>query len=204
MMSSRARRPFFGDLRFLIGLILVIVSIAGVWLLVSSSRRTTPVLQASHTLVPGESVDSGDFQVVEVGLSALTDAYLAPQDLHKGAVATRTLPKGELVARSGVGDEKDSRVTTVVVSSTAIPAGVRAGSPVELWHAPLLKDGRTPDTPRILVGDAVVSSVSEAEGMLSQSRTDVEVVIDRADVGDVLAAITGGSTISIIPAGAGS
>jgi hypothetical protein len=49
-----------------------------------------------------------------------------------------------------------------------------------------------------------VSSVSEAEGMLSQSRTDVEVVIDRADVGDVLAAITGGSTISIVPAGAGS
>ncbi|BDZ38730.1 hypothetical protein GCM10025863_13440 [Microbacterium suwonense] len=92
----------------------------------------------------------------------------------------------------------------MVVSSTAIPAGVGPGSAVELWHAPLLEDGRTPDAPRVLVGDAVIARVAEADGMLSQSRTDVEVVIDRADVADVLAAITGGSAISIIPAGAGS
>ncbi|WP_286302603.1 hypothetical protein [Microbacterium suwonense] len=50
----------------------------------------------------------------------------------------------------------------------------------------------------------MIARVAEADGMLSQSRTDVEVVIDRADVADVLAAITGGSAISIIPAGAGS
>ena len=40
--------------------------------------------------------------------------------------------------------------------------------------------------------------------MLSENRTDVEVVIDRADVAEVLAAITGDSVISLIPAGAGS
>ncbi|WP_286302601.1 SAF domain-containing protein [Microbacterium suwonense] len=97
MTSSRARRPFFGDLRFLIGLVLVVVSVAGVWLLISSSRQTTPVLQATHTVLPGETISSADFQVVEVGLAGLADAYLAPQDLQDDAVATRTLPKGELV-----------------------------------------------------------------------------------------------------------
>ncbi|MDT0156802.1 hypothetical protein Q9R19_04085 [Microbacterium sp. ARD32] len=204
MISSRARRPFFGDLRFLIGLVLVVVSIAGVWLLVSSSRQTTAVLQATHTVVPGQPVTSADFQVVEVGLGPLTGTYLAPQDLEPGAVATRTLAKGELVAAAGVGDEKDSRTTTIVVSSTAIPTGVDAGSVVELWQAPLLKDGRTRDEPRVLVGDAVVGRVAEADGMLSESRTDVEVVVDRSDVADVLAAITGDAVISIVPAGAGS
>ncbi|MFC5432096.1 SAF domain-containing protein [Microbacterium suwonense] len=204
MTSSRARRPFFGDLRFLIGLVLVVVSVAGVWLLISSSRQTTPVLQATHTVLPGETISSADFQVVEVGLAGLADAYLAPQDLQDDAVATRTLPKGELVPLSSIGDDAELRTTTVVVSSTAIPAGVGPGSAVELWHAPLLEDGRTPDAPRVLVGDAVIARVAEADGMLSQSRTDVEVVIDRADVADVLAAITGGSAISIIPAGAGS
>lgn len=204
MTSSHARRPFFGDLRFLIGLILVVVSVAGVWLLISSSRQTTPVLQATHTVLPGEAVSSADFQVIEVGLAGLAGTYLAPQDLEAGSIATRTLPKGELVPRSGIGDEADSRTTTVVVSSTAIPAGLDAGSVVELWHAPLLEDGRTPDTPRILVADAVIARVAEAEGMLSQSRTEVEVVIDRADVADVLTAISSGSTISIVPAGAGS
>ena len=55
-----------------------------------------------------------------------------------------------------------------------------------------------------LMAWAVIGRVAEAEGMLSENRTDVEVVIDRADVAEVLAAITGGSVISIIPAGAGS
>ncbi|HWU27738.1 MAG TPA: SAF domain-containing protein [Microbacterium sp.] len=204
MMSSRAHRPFFGDLRFLIGLVLVAVSIAGVWMLVSSSRQTTPVLQATRTVLPGESVSAADFQVVDVGLGGVVDAYLAPQELKSGAVATRTLPKGELVPSASIGDREASRTTTIVVSSTAVPAGVEAGSAVELWQAPLKDDGRTRDAPRVLVGDAVIGRVAEAEGMLSESRTDVEVVIDRADVAEVLAAITGGSIISIIPAGAGS
>jgi len=204
MMHTRARRPFFGDLRFLVGLALVVVSIAGVWLLVSSSRQTTPILQATRTILPGEAIDSADFQIVEVGLGALTGTYLAPQDVDPHSIATRTLPKGELVPLSAIGDEDGSRTTTLVVNSTLLPEGVRAGTVVELWHSPLLEDGRTPDAPRVLVGDAVVAAVAEADGMLGQSRTDVEVVIDRSDVADVLAAIASGSIISIIPAGAGS
>lgn len=204
MMHSRARRPFFGDIRFLVGLILVVLSIAGVWLLVSSSRQTTPILQAMRTIVPGDAIDSADFQIVEVGLGSLTETYLAPQDVEPGSIATRTLTKGELVPLSAIGDQDSSRTTTVVVSSTALPEGLQAGTVVELWHAPLLEDGRTTAAPRVLVGDAIVAAVAESEGMLSASRTDVEVVIDRADVAEVLAAISGGSTISIVPAGAGS
>jgi len=204
MMHSRARRPFFGDLRFLVGLALVVASIAGVWLLVSSSRQTTPILQATRTILPGEAIESADFQIVEVGLGALTDTYLAPQDVDPHSIATRTLPEGELVPLSSIGDQDGSRTTTVVVTSTALPEGVRAGTVVELWHSPLLEDGRTLDAPRVLVGDAVVAGVAEAEGMLSQSRTDVEVVIDRSEVADVLAAIASGSVVSIVPAGAGS
>lgn len=204
MMHSRARRPFFGDLRFLVGLALVVVSVAGVWLLVSSSRQTTPMLQTTRAILPGEAIDSVDFRIVEVGLGALTESYLAPQNMAEGTIATRTLPKGELVPLSAVGDQESARTTTVVVSSTALPEGVRAGTDVELWHSPLHKDGRTVDAPRILVGDAVVAAVAASEGMLSQSRTDVEVVIDRTDVADVLAAVSSGSIISVVPAGAGS
>lgn len=204
MMRPLTRRPFFGDLRFLIGLVLVIASIAGVWLLVASSRQTVPVLQTTRTLLPGDAVTSEDLLVIEVGLGSLDGAYLGPQDLAADAVATRTLPKGELVPASGVGDKGEVRTTTVVVNSTSLPEGLSPGAAVELWHAPLLDDGRTFDTPRVLVGDAVIARVAESDGVLSQARTDVEVVIDRADVADVLAAITGGAAISVIPAGAGS
>ncbi|MDR2998663.1 MAG: SAF domain-containing protein [Microbacterium sp.] len=200
---SRTRRSFLADTRFLIGIALVIASIAGVWLLVGAARQTTPVLQASRTIVLGEPLGSSDFQVVEVGLGTLTDDYLAPQDLEPGMIAARTIDEGELVPRSGATDAGDGRTTTIVITSTgAIPAGVKAGSAVELWQAPPSEDGRSFGDPRILVPDGVVASVAEPEGMLNDARTDVELVIDRTDVADVLSAITGGSALSVIPAGA--
>lgn len=204
MIRSRAHRPFFGDLRFLIGVALVLASVAGVWLLVSTSRQTAPVLQATRTVLPGETISSAELQVVEVGLGALSDSYLAPQNLQPGAVAVRTLAAGELVPSAAVGDPDELRTTSVVIRSTAVPADVSAGAVVELWHAPPIDDGRAFEEPRILVADAVIARVAEEDGMLAGARTDVEVVVDRADVADVLAAITGGDAVSIVPTGAGS
>ncbi|MGW9627046.1 SAF domain-containing protein [Microbacterium sp. NPDC055521] len=204
MIRSRAHRPFFGDLRFLIGVALVLASIAGVWVLVSTSRQTAPVLQATRTVLPGETISSAELQVVEVGLGALSDSYLAPQSLKPGAVAVRTLTAGELVPLAAVGDPDALRTTSVVIRSTAVPADVSAGAVVELWHAPPIDEGRAFEEPRILVADAVIARVAEEDGMLAGGRIDVEVVVDRADVADVLAAITGEDAISIVPTGAGS
>lgn len=202
---TRSRRAFWGDIRFLIGIALVLLSIAGVWLVVSSSGRTTPVLQANRTIVHGEALVSADFQVVEVGLGALTGDYLAPQDLQPGQVAARTVSEGELFPASAAADAGDSRSTTIVIeSSTGVPEGVAAGTVVELWHAPPLEDGRSHDVPRILVADVTVASVVESEAMLASDGTAVEVVIDRTDVADVLAAMTGGSVLSVVPVGATS
>lgn len=202
---TRPRRAFWGDIRFLIGIVLVILSIVGVWLIVSSSGQTTPVLQASRTIVQGEALVSSDFQVVEVSLGAITADYLAPQDLESGQVAARTLVEGELVPTTAAADAEDSRTTTIVIqSSTGIPADVSAGSMVEVWHAPSIEDGQSHDTPRILVADVAVAAVTESEGMLATDGTTVEVVIDRADVADVLAAITGGSVLSVVPVGSTS
>lgn len=199
---TRPRTAFWGDIRFIIGIVLVALSIAGVWLIVSSAGRTAPVLQATRTIVQGEALTSGDFQVVEVGLGQLTDGYLAPQDLEPGQIAARTVNEGELVPTTAVTDADGGRTTTIVIeSSTGIPAHVTAGTVVELWQAPPLEDGRSFDAPRILVGDVIISSVVEPEGMLSSDATTVEVVIDRADVADVLAAITGGAMLSVVPVG---
>ena len=54
------------------------------------------------------------------------------------------------------------------------------------------------------VADVIVAEVLESEGMLADSGSAVELVIDRADVAEVLAAITSGASLSIVPIGAGS
>ena len=59
----RSRAPW-ADVRFLLGLVLVIVSIAGVWFVVAAARQTAPVFAATRTIVPGETVSVDDVQVV--------------------------------------------------------------------------------------------------------------------------------------------
>lgn len=202
---ARSRRAVWGDARFLIGLAIVALSIGGVWAVVSSSGATTPVLQATRTIALGDALVSGDFQVVEVGLGRVTERYLAPQELRPGQVASRTVFAGELLATSAAEDADANRTTTIVVeSSTGIPADVDAGSVIELWHSPPVDDAGGQGPPRVLVADAIVTSVTKTDGMLAADGTTAEVVIDRADVAEVLAAITGGSVLSVVPIGSTS
>ncbi|WP_243224891.1 SAF domain-containing protein [Microbacterium sp. CIAB417] len=197
---TRARRTPWADARFFIGVALVVLSIVGVWLIVDASRSTTPVLRADRTIVPGEALSSADFSVVEVSLGTAEDQYLAPQDLTAGHIATRAMAEGELLSAAAVGDADDARTTTIVVeSSVGLPAEIDAGTVVELWQAPPLEEGY--DEPRILVADVTVASLVDSEGMMTQDRPAVELVIDRADVADVLSAITGGAALSIVPLG---
>ncbi|MCV0333206.1 MULTISPECIES: SAF domain-containing protein [unclassified Microbacterium] len=199
------RRAFWGDVRFLVGIALVALSIAGVWLIVSASDHAVPALQATRTIAQGEELTSSDFQVVDVGLGSLADDYLGPEDVRPGSVAARTLQSGELVPTSALTDADSSRSTTVVIqSSTGIPEGVEAGTVVEIWQAPPLDEGRSYDVPRILVADVIVHDVLDQEGVLADTGSQLEVVIDRADVADVLAAITGGAALSVVPVGSGS
>jgi len=199
----RSRRAFWGDIRFFIGIALVILSILGVWLIVSSARSTAPVLQASRTITLGEALSSSDFRVVEVSLGAVAEGYLAPQDLETGMIASRTVQDGELLPSVAIADAESSRTTNIVVeSAVGVPEHIAVGTPVELWYSPALDDAGAFDAPRILAGDVVVASIPETDGMLSQRSSAIELVIDRSDVADVLAAITGGAALSVVPRGA--
>lgn len=202
---SRSRRAFWGDVRFLVGIGLVALSIAGVWLIVAAADDASPVLRAHHTITQGEVLSSDDFQAVEAGLGVLADDYLAPEDLEPGQVAARTIAEGELVPRAALTTAERTRTTTVVIeSSIGVPEDVQAGSVVEVWSAPPLDDGRAFDVPRILVADAVVRDVLQPEGVLADAGTGLEVVIDRADVAEVLAALTGGAALSVVPVESGA
>lgn len=202
---SRSRRAFWGDVRFLVGIALVALSIAGVWLIVAAADDASPVLRAHRTITQGEVLSSDDFQAVEAGLGVLSDDYLAPEDLEPGQVAARTITEGELVPRAALTTAERTRTTTVVIeSSIGVPEDVQAGSVVEVWSAPPLDDGRAFDVPRILVADAVVRDVLQPDGVLADTGTGLEVVIDRADVAEVLAALTGGAALSVVPVESGA
>ncbi|QIG38272.1 hypothetical protein G5T42_01250 [Microbacterium sp. 4R-513] len=198
--SARPRpRAFWGDARFFLGILLIVASVAGVWFVVSAARQTVPVFAATRTLVPGDTVSAGDLRVVDVALGQLEGAYLSPDRIDEGLVATRTVEEGELVPQSAVGATTTVATTTVVLQSAVeVPASVEAGSVVEVWEAPLIERGSY-DAPRILVPDATVVSVTRDDSVMGGGAASLEVVIPRADVAAVLAAMSDESALSIVP-----
>ena len=199
------RRAFWGDARFFLGILLIVASVAGVWLVVAAARNTVPVYAATRTIVPGEVISAEDVRVVDVALGTLADNYLTPAEIGDASVATRTIDEGELVPAASVGAADSARTTSVVVRSAVdVPASVSAGTVVEVWSAPLLEQGRY-DTPRILVADATVVSVTRDESMIGGGSAALELVIPRADVASTLAAMADESALSVVPtAGSGS
>ncbi|OCG74363.1 SAF domain-containing protein [Microbacterium sediminis] len=192
------KRAFWSDARFFVGIALIVVSVAGVWGVVAASRHTVPVLAASATIVPGQTVTASDLHVVDVGLGQVEGLYLTPEQLDEGVVAQRTIGEGELVPADAVGSS--ASVTTVVVRSAAeVPGAVDTGTAVELWEAPATEEGFDP--PRVLVADATVAAIVRADGVMAAGQTSVELVVERADVGAVLAAVAAGSALSVVPTG---
>lgn len=194
-----APRAFWADARFLLGIALIVASVAGVWLVVASARQTAPVFAAARTIVPGEAVSADDLRVVDVALGQTRDAYASPASLEPEAIATRTIREGELVPRSAF-DAADAAATTTVVIGTAgeVSASVDAGSVVEVWAAPPAEDGGF-DTPRILVPSATVVTVTRDDAVVSGDEVSLELVIPRADVAATLAASADGSGLSVVP-----
>lgn len=203
--SVRPVRAFWSDVRFFIGIALVAASIAAVWLIVTSSRETAPTLQATRTIVVGEVLTSADFRTVDVGLGVLSGDYLTPAELAPGLIANRTIPAGELLPRTATSPADAARTTTVVIDSVAaIPASVEAGSLVELWSASPLADSRGFEVPTVLVPSATVAAVVPVQGMMTRGGTTLELVVERSEIGAVLAAITDGSLLSVVPVGRSS
>ena len=201
--STRAAgrpRPVWLDMRFLIGIVLVVASALGVWAVVHAARTTQPVLAAAHAIVPGQVVTAADLVELETRLGDAGERYLAPESLSSGMVATRSISAGELVPVSAIGTGDDVDLTTLVVRSALdVPAGIVAGSAIELWATPLTGPGQYGE-PVVIVTHAIVAEVRTDESMVSRAGADLEVVVSRDEVGIVLEHVAGGSAMSAVPA----
>lgn len=194
-----APRAFWADARFLLGIALIIASVAGVWLVVASARQTAPVFAAARTIVPGQTVTAEDLRVVDVALGAAGETYVSPASLEPGVIATRTVFEGELLPQAAV-DDADAATTTSVVIRTAgdVSAAISPGSLVEVWEAPAEEDGKLGE-PRILVPSATVVTITRDDAVVSGKDVSLEIVIPRSDVAATLAALTDESSLSVVP-----
>ena len=201
-LASTARSSHRLDARLLVGLALVVASVAAVVGIVTAADEGEDVLTAPTLLTAGRLLTIDDLEVRRVALGIEGHGYLTPDDVPaEGLIVTRTIGAGELVPRAAVGDARGPSATTVVVAlSTALGATVRPGDALDLWSAPALDAGRFGAPAVIASGTQLVRTVTE-EGIVTGTEAGrIELLVPRRDVARILHALANGDALSAIPA----
>lgn len=199
--GSRARRVAL-DPRLLIGLGLVVGSVAGVLGIVSAADQTAPVYVAADTLTPGDRINADNLEISDVRLPGGAGLYLVPGGVPPGGfVVTRAVEEGELVPVSSVGSVDGLRLTSVVLDvGGALAASVGAGSLVDVWAAREESSGGF-GPPAVLVSGGTVVRLVEAQSIVTGGETTaVEVLVPKSKIARVLEAVANDDAISIVPA----
>ena len=134
--GGRWRRPAWKDPRMAGGVVLVAAAVAlGAWA-VDAAADTTRVYVLSQDVAPGTDLAAdGVLTVVEAHPG--TDAYVEAGHLPDGAVATRSMRKGELLATAAVNSGQEQALRPVVLNvASNLPASTRVGDYVDLWIVP--------------------------------------------------------------------
>ena len=118
------------------GVVLVAGAVAlGAWA-VDAAADTTRVYVLSQDVAPGTDLTAdGILTVVEAHPG--TDAYVEAGHLPDGAVSTRAMRKGELLAAAAVNSGREQELRPVVLTvASNLPASTKVGDYVDLWIVP--------------------------------------------------------------------
>ncbi|MDJ0336194.1 hypothetical protein QMG83_13260 [Salinibacterium sp. G-O1] len=199
---SRRGRGIAVDPRLLIGLVLVVGSVAGVVAIVSTADETVQVYSARSPLSPGDRIQLADLDTSSVRLSGVDVLYLLPGDVpDDGFVLTRAVNEGELIPASAVGSVSGLRLTSLVLDvDGALAASIAPGSTVDVWSAREVSNGQFGPPVVIVSGATVVRLVTSDTIMTGGKSVGVEVLVPKARVARVLEAVSNSDAMSIVPA----
>ncbi|MDM4762696.1 hypothetical protein QT381_06720 [Galbitalea sp. SE-J8] len=209
-MAHAGRRRFWFDPRFAIGVALIVAAVAGVTVLVTALDRTVAVVAARQTVVPGDRIDADDVVVRRVSVDGAESLYLTPGELADGVVVTRTVGTGELLPRAAVGDPAGVDTTTIVVPLAGeLAAAVQPGAVVDVWSdgsgtasvPPASGEADAAALPAIVAPNVAVARIVDEPVLVAGSATtSVEVLVPRDVVPALIAAMSGGGALRVVPA----
>jgi len=172
------KRPSWKDPRLLVGILLVLASVAGVVSLVGAADQTTEVYAAREPIAVGETLTTDKLHRVKVRLGEVEQHYLTPETgLDAGLVAVQRIGKDQLLPRESVGqlDGLDRKPVAVTVEET-LPDQAVAGSRVDVWVA--LPDTRNGfSEPSLLLAGAEIAQITPGSTALGSSRSTVVMVL---------------------------
>ncbi|MFJ6155517.1 hypothetical protein ACIQF8_01095 [Pseudarthrobacter sp. NPDC092184] len=198
--AARLKRPSWKDPRLLVGILLVLVSVAGVVFLVGSADRTTEVFAARDGIAVGERLTQDNVVRARVRLGDTESQYItAESGLPEGVVALQRIGENQLVPRASLGevDELDRKPVAVTVDET-LPAQAVAGARVDVWVG--LPDARNGfNEPKLLLPGAEIAEVAAGSTALGSSKkTVLMVLVEDSHMPALLGAQANGAKISVV------
>jgi hypothetical protein len=212
---AQRRRSFWIDPRFVVGIVLVVVSVLGVDALVNAANASTNVLAARSALTPGQRVHASDLVPTSVRVGRTAGLYLQAADVPSaGVVVTRAVAAGELVPHSAIGSEAGKSLTSIVVSvDAALSSSVSPGSRVDLWasqSADVASSGASSTStddggasgraaPTVLVSSAIVVRLVDQKNLVASNTSSVELLVPKSATASVLDAIANDAVLNVLP-----
>jgi hypothetical protein len=195
--ARRLSSPRWFDLRFLVGIVTVVVPIVIGAHVLAAADRYASVYVAQRALVPGEHLVATDLVVGRVRFDGQGTRYVAAGRPPVGYVVTRYVAAGELVplgaltgSATALGAE---RLVTVPVGSGHAPLDLLRGDVVDLYVTAKNPAGDKPARPRLVIGAAPVESVSTSGALSSSGAISLVIEVPAVSVEDVVRAIEGGT-----------
>lgn len=176
--AARLKKPSWRDPRLLVGILLVLASLAGVIALVGTADRTIQVYAAREPIAVGQRVSKDDLAIVKVRLDDVESSYVTLADgLPEGRVAVQRIAKNQLVPQESLGAADTLNRKPVAISiQESLPSQAVAGSRVDVWVS--LPDARNGfGVPQLLLPSAEIAQVTEGASTLGGSKEKVVLVL---------------------------
>ena len=201
--GGRLRRPRWRDPRLLVGLVLVLASIAGVVALVGSSQRTAAYWAVVGDLPPGAPIEAGDLRAVDVNLGEAGERYLsADAPAPEGRTVSGTVRAGELLPAAALVDvDPGGRRPVGVAVGEPLPSGVGVGDRVDVWVAMPAEGGRGHADPVRTAEALEISEVTaEQNGFGGSGSTRVQLLAPEQVLPRIVDAKVKDARVTLVPA----
>lgn len=206
-VAPRLKKPSWKDPRLLVGLLLVLASVAGVVALVGTADRTIDVYAARDSIAVGQTVSRDDLMTVRVRLDDVESSYVtAEAGFPEGKVAVQRVGRNQLLPQESLGDTDALDRKPVAISiEESLPAQAVAGSRVDVWVAvPDARNGFA--EPQLMLPGAEIAEITPGSSALGATKSTVLLIlVTDAQMPKLLGAQANKAKIAVVwnPSGAG-
>ncbi|GAA4828656.1 SAF domain-containing protein [Garicola koreensis] len=203
--AQRLRRPTWRDPRLILGVLIVVLSVAGVLGLLTAQDRTVPVYAADRPLSTGDHLQPEDLRTVHVYIPEAAERYVsAEDDLPEGLQLTRMVGQGEMLPAAALTEVTSNGLQAVTVQAEHdLARAVQPGRLVDVWAAAgAALSGEAPDAAQLVTAAEVTDVRESSSTFAAEDSVTVELLVASEELSELLTAQGEGAVISVLPSAA--